>query len=50
MKSHKSDEFLWDAIKKLLRGLTTELIYLELSTYFSLLESKRMYAVNKVPS
>ena len=35
-KSHKQD-ILWNAIKKLPRELTPELLYLELSTYFSLL-------------
>ena len=36
-KSHKQEDILWNAIKKLPRELTPELLYLELSTYFSLL-------------
>ena len=31
-KSHKKEELLWGAIKKLTKGLTTELLYLELPT------------------
>ena len=30
--SHKQEELLWGAIKKLPRELTTELVYLELPT------------------
>ena len=31
-KSHKQEELLWGAIKKLPKELTTELLYLELPT------------------
>ena len=31
-KSHKHEELLWGVIKKLIKELTTELLYLELPT------------------
>ena len=37
-ESHKQEDILWNAIKKLPRELTTELLYLELPTYFSPLQ------------
>ena len=50
-KSHKQEELLWRvAIKKLPRELTTELLYLELPTYFSLLWCKNIYALDEIPS
>ena len=48
-KSHKQEDLLWSAIKKLPRELTTELLYLELPTCFSLLLSKNIYALHKFP-
>ena len=36
--------------KKVLRELTTELLYLELLVYFSLLWCKKIYALHKIPS
>ena len=36
--------------KKLSRELTTELLYLELHTYFSLLWCNNIYALDKIPS
>ena len=36
--------------KKLSEELTTELLYLELHTYFSLLWCKNIYALDKTPS
>ena len=35
--------------KKLPRELTTELLYLELSTYFSLFWCKKIYAEHNIP-
>ena len=32
-KSHKQEDILWDAIKKLRRKLTAELLFLELPSY-----------------
>ena len=48
-KSHKQED-LWGVIKKLHRELTTELRYLELLTYLSLLWCKNIYALHKIPS
>ena len=48
-ESHKQEDF-WGATKKLHRELTTELLYLELPTYFSLLWCKNIYALHKIPS
>ena len=36
--------------KKPLQELITELLYLELASYFSLLLCKKIYALNKIPS
>ena len=49
-KSHKQEDLLWGAIKKLPRELTTELLYLELPTFFSLLWCKNIYALHKILS
>ena len=49
-KSHKQEDLLWGAIKNLPKELTTELLYLELPTYFSLLWCKKIYALHKIPS
>ena len=49
-KSHKQEELLWGAIRELPRELTTELLYLELPAYFSLLWCKKIYALHKIPS
>ena len=49
-KSHKQEELLWGAIRELPRELTTELLYLELPAYFSLLWCKKIYALHKVPT
>ena len=49
-KRHKQEDILWGAIKKLARELTTELLYLELPTYFSLLSCKKIYALHIIPS
>ena len=49
-KSHKQKELLWGAIKKPPRELTTELLYLELPTYFSLLQCKTIYTLYKEDS
>ena len=43
-KNHKQEELLWGAIRKLPRKLTTELLYLDLPAYFSLLWCKNIYA------
>ena len=48
-KSHKQEDLLWSAMKKLSRELTRELLYLELPTCFSLLLSKNIYALHKFP-
>ena len=48
-KSHKQEELLWGAIRKLPRKLITELLYLELPACFSLLWCKKIYALHKIP-
>ena len=48
-KSYKQEELLWGAIRKLPRKLITELLYLELPAYFSLLWCKKIYALHKIP-
>ena len=45
-KSHKQEELLWGAIKKLPKKLTTELLYLELPT----ISASCSYALHKIPS
>ena len=40
-KSHKQEELLWRAIKKLPKELTTELLYLELPTILASCSVKR---------
>ena len=47
---HKQKELLWGVIKKLPMKLDTELLYLELPTYFSLLRFERIYVLHKIPS
>ena len=49
-KSQKQEELLWAAIKNLPRELTTELLYLKLPTYFSLLWCKKIYAIHMILS
>ena len=49
-KSHKQEEILWGTVKKLPRKLTTELLFLDLPTYFGLLRCKRIDALHKIPS
>ena len=49
-KQQKQEELLRGSIKILLRAFTTELLYLELPTYFSLLWYKKIDALQKVPS
>ena len=49
-KSHQQGELLWDVIKKLTRELTTELLYLELHTFFSVLLGKKIYVLHRIPS
>ena len=49
-KSHKQEEFSWDSIKELPRELTTELIYLELPTYFSLLSCETIHTLHMIHS
>ena len=49
-KNHKQEDLLWGAIKRLPRELATELVYLELPTYLSLLWCKKIYALHKIPS
>ena len=41
----KSHDILWGAIKNLRTELTTELLYLESPTYFSLLWCENIYAL-----
>ena len=41
VKSHKQEEILWGAIKKLPKELTTELLYLELPTISASCGAKR---------
>ena len=48
-KSQKQEVFMGRHKKKLPRELTTELLYLELSTYFSLLWCKKVHALHKIP-
>ena len=48
-KSYKHEDLLWGAIKKLPKELTTELLYLELPTNFSLLWCKNIHALHKIP-
>ena len=49
-KSHQQGELLWEVIKKLTRELTTELLYLELHTFFSVLLGKKIYVLHRIPS
>ena len=49
-KSHKQEEILWGAIRKLPREVTTELLYLELRAYLSFLWCKKIYELHKIPS
>ena len=49
-KSHKQEEILWGTVKKLPRKLTTELLFLDLPTYFGLLRCKRIDALHKILS
>ena len=49
-KSHKQEELLWGAIKKLLKELTTELLYLELPTMSASYWCKKLYVLHKIPS
>ena len=49
-KSHQQGELLWDVIKKLTKELTTELLYLELHTFFSVLLGKKIYVLHRIPS
>ena len=49
-KSHKQEDLLRVAIKKLPRELTTDILNLELPTYFSLLWCSNIYAQHKIPS
>ena len=49
-KSHKQEEILWGAIRKLPREVTTELLYLELPAYLSFLWCKKIYELHKIPS
>ena len=49
-KQQKQEELLRGSIKILLRALTTELLYLELPTYFSLLWYKKIDTLQKIPS
>ena len=49
-KSHKQEEPLWGAIRKLLKELTTELLYLELPTMSASYWCKKLYVLHKIPS
>ena len=49
-ESHTQEDLLGHHKKKLPRGLTTELLYLELPNYFSILWCKNIYALHKIPS
>ena len=46
----QQEELLWNPIKELPMELTTELLYLELPTYFSLLWCNKIYELQKIPS
>ena len=49
-KQQKQEELLRGSIKILLRALTTELLYLELPTYFRLLWYKKIDTLQKISS
>ena len=46
----QQEELSWNPIKELHMELTTELLYLELPTYFSLLWCNKIYELHKIPS
>ena len=48
-KRRTQEKLLWGAIKKLPMELTTELLYLELPTYFSFLWPKKIYVLHMIP-